>query len=209
MVGFADVTNSLVEAFGRSGLFSGLTAGARHYLSGTTAGAITVTAPLNKVFIGIAKSATTIFVDIDPDNSIDPIPIGSVSAFSASVPSGWIDCDGSAISRTSYASLFSEIGTLYGVGDGSTTFNIPDLRGEFIRGYDNGRGVDSARVLGSSQPATAIRDQANNNLGVAINNGENPVTSTVPYGGVNPTANRGVFYDVKPRNIAMIFCIKY
>ena len=66
MVGFADVTNSLVEAFGRSSLFSGLTAGTKYYLSGSTAGAITATAPSEKVAVGLAKSATVMFVDIDP-----------------------------------------------------------------------------------------------------------------------------------------------
>jgi hypothetical protein len=66
MVGFADVTNSLVEAFGRSALFSGLTAGTKYYLSGSTAGAITATAPSEKVVVGLAKSATVMFVDIDP-----------------------------------------------------------------------------------------------------------------------------------------------
>lgn len=58
--------------------------------------------------------------------------VGEVKMFAgsaASVPSGWLPCDGSAISRTTFAALFSAIGTIWGVGDGSTTFNIPDLRG--------------------------------------------------------------------------------
>lgn len=49
-------------------------------------------------------------------------------------PTGWLSCDGSAVSRTTYATLFSNIGTTWGVGDGSTTFNVPDLRGLFLRG---------------------------------------------------------------------------
>lgn len=69
MVGFADVTNSLVEAFGRSSLFSGLTAGARYYLSSTVEGGLTTTAPSEKISVGIAKSPTTLFVDIDPDKT--------------------------------------------------------------------------------------------------------------------------------------------
>lgn len=69
MVGFADVTNSLVEAFGRSSLFSGLTAGARYYLSSTVEGGLTATAPSEKISVGIAKSPTTLFVDIDPDKA--------------------------------------------------------------------------------------------------------------------------------------------
>lgn len=69
----------------------------------------------------------------------------------ATPPSGWLERDGSAISRTTYSDLFAVIGTMYGTGDGSTTFNIPDDRGEFIRGWDNGRGVDSGRAIGSTQ----------------------------------------------------------
>jgi len=62
-------------------------------------------------------------------------PIGMIGAFAASTPpTGWLACDGSAVSRTTYSSLFSVIGTTWGVGDGSTTFNLPDLQGAFLRG---------------------------------------------------------------------------
>lgn len=62
-------------------------------------------------------------------------PAGIISAFGGtSAPTGWLLCDGSAISRTGYAALFAAIGTAYGYGDNSTTFNIPDLRGQFLRG---------------------------------------------------------------------------
>lgn len=65
--------------------------------------------------------------------------IGVVKAFAGSVaPSGYILCDGSAISRTTYAGLFSVIGTAYGTGDGSTTFNIPDLRQRIPVGFKSG-----------------------------------------------------------------------
>jgi len=58
------------------------------------------------------------------------IPIGGILASAESSPSsGWLLCDGAAVSRTAYAALFAAIGTTYGVGDGSTTFNVPDLRG--------------------------------------------------------------------------------
>lgn len=83
------------------------------------------------------------------------IPAGAVQAFAMStVPAGWLECNGAAISRTTYAVLFSAIGTTYGAGDGATTFNLPDLRGYFVRGWDNGRGIDTGRVFGSAQ-ATA------------------------------------------------------
>jgi microcystin-dependent protein len=70
------------------------------------------------------------------------------------VPTGWLECDGSAVSRSApYDKLFAVIGTTYGVGDNTSTFNLPDYRGEFLRGWDHGRGVDPARVInGVSQP---------------------------------------------------------
>ena len=69
----------------------------------------------------------------------------------SAAPSNFLECDGSAISRATYSSLFSAIGTTWGAGDGSSTFNLPDMRGQFVRGWDHGRGVDSGRALGSSQ----------------------------------------------------------
>ena len=61
----------------------------------------------------------------------------------ANAPSGFLKCNGQLVSRTTYASLFAVIGTTYGAGDGSTTFKLPDCRGEFLRGLDDGRGVDT------------------------------------------------------------------
>jgi microcystin-dependent protein len=82
------------------------------------------------------------------------LPYGGTSA-----PTGWLACDGTAISRTTYASLFASIGTSFGVGDGSTTFNLPDLRGRFPRFNDRmfagdaagAAGRDTGRVHGSAQ----------------------------------------------------------
>jgi microcystin-dependent protein len=66
-------------------------------------------------------------------------------------PAGYLKCNGQAVSRTTYAALFNAIGTRYGLGDGSNTFNLPDVRGNVIRGYDDGRGIDPGRALGSEQ----------------------------------------------------------
>ena len=84
--------------------------------------------------------------------TVQGVPSGAVFCIAvASVPSGYLECNGAAVSRTTYAALFAVIGTAYGTGNGSSTFNLPDLRGEFIRGFDNGRGVDSGRSIASSQ----------------------------------------------------------
>jgi microcystin-dependent protein len=73
----------------------------------------------------------------------DILPSGQITEFAASiVPSGWLLCDGSPVSRTVYTALFAAIGTAYGSGDNATTFNVPDLRGQFLRGVDGSAGVD-------------------------------------------------------------------
>ena len=81
---------------------------------------------------------------------MEAAPAGALAHFALlAAPAGWLKCNGAAVSRTAYASLFAAIGTRHGIGDGSTTFNLPDARGEFLRGLDDGRGVDPGRVLGS------------------------------------------------------------
>lgn len=80
------------------------------------------------------------------------VPPGALMPFArATAPTGWLKCNGQAVSRTTYANLFAAIGTTFGTGNGSTTFNVPDLRGEFLRGLDDGRGIDTGRAIGTSQ----------------------------------------------------------
>lgn len=92
--------------------------------------------------------------------SFQPDPTGVVDWFpGSSAPAGWLFCDGSAISRTMYGALFGVIGTTFGVGDGSTTFNLPDLRQRFPLGKastgtgsslgDTGGSIDHTHVGGS------------------------------------------------------------
>ena len=83
---------------------------------------------------------------------IDNLLVGCVTAFATTTPPpGWLECNGQAISRTEHARLFARISTTFGQGDGATTFNVPDLRGLVIRGWDHGRGLDSGRSFGSLQ----------------------------------------------------------
>lgn len=75
------------------------------------------------------------------------VPVGSVTAFAgANAPAGWLLCGGQTVSRTTYAGLFSVIGTTYGAGDGSTTFTLPDLRGRVIAGEDDMGGTAANRL---------------------------------------------------------------
>ena len=74
-------------------------------------------------------------------NAVDPA--GMVGSFPmATCPTGWLEANGSAVSRATYASLFTALSTMYGAGDGSTTFNLPDYRGYFLRGWNHGSGAD-------------------------------------------------------------------
>lgn len=75
------------------------------------------------------------------------LPVGVILPFpGGSIPTGWVTCHGQAISRSVYAELFAVIGEQYGVGDGSTTFNVPDLRGRLIAGRDNMGGTGATRL---------------------------------------------------------------
>lgn len=86
------------------------------------------------------------------------IPAGSIIAVTTSqAPVGYLKANGSAISRTAYSRLFSAIGTTYGAGDGVNTFALPDLRGVFLRGLDDGRGLDANRVLSNSPQSDAVQ----------------------------------------------------
>ncbi|WP_083237733.1 phage tail protein [Mesorhizobium hungaricum] len=78
-------------------------------------------------------------------------PIGLVADFAGSIaPDGWLLCYGQAVSRTAYAALFAAIGTTYGTGDGTTTFNVPDLRGRAVAGRDNMGGTAAGRLASIS-----------------------------------------------------------
>lgn len=104
----------------------------------------------------VDKSAARTNLDVYSKAETDAIiPAGAVLPFAmATAPTGWIPCDGRSLSRAAYPRLFSAIGTLYGSAD-SNSFNVPDYRGEFLRGFDaiggTVRGVDSGRVFPQAQ----------------------------------------------------------
>ena len=150
------------------------------------------------------------------------MPTGTVIAFAGVMPPpGWMECDGMAISRTTYAALFAVIGTTYGAGDGQTTFNLPDLRGEFIRGWDHLRGVDPGRTRGSGQEA-AFETHTHTIYG-DTSGGDDPWGGierkiSTDNGGVNDATPSGVMAhlwagtsggaETRPRNIAMMYLLK-
>lgn len=194
-----------------------------------------VNKPGNQNTAGNAATATRLQtartingVPFDGTQDINATPAGTIMYFAREwAPTGWLKANGAAVSRTTYPGLFAVLGTLYGAGDGSTTFNLPDLRGEFIRSYDDRRGVDPGRWIGNWQ-GDAIRNitgrinvvrrggeesmvqegalyhSSYSNVMVKI--GENDNWGSVigfDAGRAVPTANEN-----RPRNIVLLACIK-
>lgn len=141
------------------------------------------------------------------------LPVGSVIFHGAnSAPTGYLKANGALVSRTTYAGLFAVIGTTFGVGNGSTTFALPDLRGEFIRGWDDARGIDSGRTFGTAQAddfeshthaTSAVSMPAYVGSGIADGSGGSTFHPTA----APNTATGGT--ETRPRNIALLACIKY
>jgi len=110
-----------------------------------------------------------------------PFPSGTLLTFAGSTaPDGWLLCDGSAVSRTTYARLFAAISTTYGNGDGALTFNIPDLRGVYPRGAGTNGTANYGGVTGHTPAAGALATKggqktAKNGL---ANSGSNTVSGT-------------------------------
>jgi phage-related tail fiber protein len=159
---------------------------------------------------------------------------GQVSFFAfSSVPTGWIKANGAAISRTTYASLFAAIGTVHGSGDGTTTFNVPDLRGEFLRCLDDGRSIDSSRSIGTAQGQQNETHNHTITAGphtggyqysqapIAISRGYPAGIGGGPYSHIINADNDAVFStgnfvvggsggtESRPRNVALLACIKF
>lgn len=139
-------------------------------------------------------------------------PIGSIIIYPVNdVPDHCLECNGAEISRETYSDLFAVLGITYGAGDGSTTFKIPDLRGEFIRGFDSGRGIDSGRSIGSPQ-SDAFKSHTHLGMPKGITGAVSDFFggSTEDFG-FDLTDNTGAQGDTetRPRNIAMMYCIVY
>ena len=139
------------------------------------------------------------------------IPIGNITMWPSNggIPANYLICEGAAISRTNYANLFSVIGTIWGAGDGSTTFNVPDFRGLFLRGYDNGRGIDPGRNFGSYQDMAI---QSHSHFIAVSNETIAGGGSTIPCnrpGGIQINTNAVGGTETRPRNLAVLFLIKF
>jgi microcystin-dependent protein len=156
-------------------------------------------------------------------------PAGAVMAFAMnSAPTGWLEADGTAVSRSTYAALFSAIGTTYGAGDGSTTFALPDLRGIFVRG--SGEQTISGTAY-SGTFAQKLRDQMQTITGsfrafARIDAFSGAFTDGGQFsGGFGQAGGQGNDHtynfssanssgartgtETRPANIALLYCIKF
>lgn len=166
----------------------------------------TPTAPTPTSGDSSTKIATTAFVAGAITATV--IPTGSIFPYAGSAaPSGWLLCAGQAVSRTTYATLFSLIGTSFGPGDGSTTFNVPDARGRSLFGLDNLGGSAAGRVtnavsgvdgvtLGASGGDQRTQSHAHGATGSGLvgNNLSNGTNRAV---GTGDGINAGYFQDVQ------------
>jgi len=154
-------------------------------------------------------------------------PVGSVKMHgNATAPSGWLNCDGSAVSRTTYANLFSIIGTTCGVGDNSTTFNVPDVRSAFPRGAGTSTGFtqNHTTTLGTKEN-DQIQGHIHNTTLTSINfwsgtyvtqlgssgsnvyRNDNPNTAGALTEAANGTVRAG--NETRPNNLGINFIIKF
>lgn len=145
---------------------------------------------------------------------------GGVGFFAMNTaPTGWLKANGAAISRTTYAALFAAIGTTFGTGDGSSTFNLPDMRGYFPRGWADNGSVDSGRTFGSTQTDAMQGHKHTQSLGGSISTVAN-VAGTYVIGNSNTSVVSDPISDgvngvprtaseTRPINLALLACIKY
>lgn len=142
------------------------------------------------------------------------VPAGTVVyVCSHKPPYGYLKADGTAVSREQYKELFAAIGVYFGAGDGESTFNLPDLRGEFIRGLDNGRGIDAGRELGNVQMDEfkshyhGFLDRPNMRLESGVYSWVPQIMEVAEQDSIATTRAGGS--ETRPRNIALLACVKY
>lgn len=150
-------------------------------------------------------------------------PVGSIVTMATStVPTGYLECNGAAVSRTTYSALFTAIGTIHGYGNNSTTFNLPDYRGRFLRGWDHAIARDPDRAsrtamatggvtgdnVGSVQ-TDAFKSHAHGlNISTDVGVNANPQISGQGNTTLRSTASAGG-NETRPINANVMYCIKY
>lgn len=151
------------------------------------------------------------------------IPVGAIMAFH-DVPAGWLQCNGAAVSRTTYAALFAKIGTKYGSGDGSTTFNLPNLHHKFLEGTNTlsevGQSVSAGlpNITGSIKPfdvacsdftaSGALSGGKSSTPWNGKTNVGSSVITDIALAASNSDAKYGASSTVQPTSLRLVHCIK-
>lgn len=188
------------------------------------------------ISVGIAAAITIVAIYIYADYIVPlqmpaTAPPGTVINYAGNTPPpGYLVCNGAAVSRADYAGLFAAIGTLYGAGNGTTTFSLPDLRGRFIRGLDGGANVDSGRTIGSTQDDSLqqhghvlyrgdgggyegpqVRGDDDNGTGglIKINGGFGLTYIREIFPGDVGGSIARVSGETRPKNVALLPCIRF
>lgn len=241
---------TLVQAGHIAGL-SGLKLGEYYYVSDKVAGALVSDEPLggisNPILYATSESEGYVLPYQPSETSeellkeyVDNLLVGSVVAFAMQEPpDGWLECNGYTKSRTDYKRLFEKIGITYGAGDGAKTFNLPDLRGEFVRGWDHGRGIDPGREVGKFQldqiqthkhgladhshwyadiyyserwGSVGVPGAIGGNTGIDYDNNGFEMGRYTGGSGLTESAgplSANIGNESRPRNISLMYCIKY
>lgn len=155
--------------------------------------------------------------DVEPGDMTPPtrqalVPPGAVVAFAMQAPpDGWLQCSGGAVSRETYAALFAAVGTAFGEGDGSTTFNLPDLRGYFVRGFGTHGDGTASGAFGVAQ-ADELRAHAHTVFtrinATGLGNGWAAASNAGASNGTNNATQNTGGAETRPKNVALCYCIK-
>ena len=184
----------------------------------------TLTNEVNIANLRLSSIATnpSVKTPVGTDSYRNVIPVGSILMFpSLTIPNGWFECNGDEKSRANYGDLYDIIQYTYGTGVGGN-FKLPDLRGVFVRGLDHGKLIDPGRTLGNFQDDLIKTHQhsSTSNLPLVYNNGttvsqfQNTGTPTAWAGTVNSDTllqgnNIGGGVETRPKNYALVYCIKW
>jgi len=153
--------------------------------------------------------------------NLGTVPTGSIKMFGgAAAPAGYVLCQGQPINRTTYAALFAAIGTTYGAGDGSTTFNVPSMKGKFVVGHDTGDvDYNTLGKTGGEKKHTLILDEipAHSHYVKEVNRGEEGSSGIDQSVGdwaepgtqrISSSAGGGLSHENRPPFISLNYIIK-
>ena len=184
---------------------------------------LTATLVANKIATGEqGDKADTAISRLD---ALQTVPPGAVVSFAMSIPpTGWLECDGSAVSREDYSDLYAAVGDSFGPGDASTTFNLPDLRGHFVRGWNHGATEDPNAAIRTAQVAGGAtgdtvgshqEDEVKSHAHVLpMRTSGNQVTVgsgqeiKAPWGVDGDGSFNSGGLETRPKNVYLMYCIK-